>query len=140
MQTLNQYLRLQADARIYRDCLDHFQRIYPVPGGGKFNYRCYYNAVEMALADPDRYDVIECIYNERPTGWSILHYVVYDNVEQCYIDNTLGHFAQNNDYYRIRSVPQEYWLKIESIFSQRLLDFKKKYVPWWQRPFIDRVV
>lgn len=128
------YFKEKARIRVCTHVRATLERIHPVPKQGLFNYRCYFNAVQWEIEHGG--EVVECIYIDRENP--ILHYLNTD--EDDYLETSMGYLAPEYEYYKIRTVPQSDYSRIDRIFSENLDYWKNTTCNWFERLFVDRVV
>lgn len=131
----------KAWAKIIRNLQVNRERIKPIATQGLFNYRCHENCVEYIRLNPEKnYSIAETIYIDEDTP--ILHYVIFDEDENKYLEVTLGWKIDTVDTYLLRILPKDDNLKILSIFSDTLDVWLNEFTSWFDRKIlkIDRVL
>lgn len=134
---MSSYFRRRGERRVIRHIANTMGKTEVEPTQGLFNYMCFFNAVEYA-SNNDGCEVVECIMveNERPS----LHYVCMK--DDRFLEVSLGHRANNIDYFMTRTITQEEWEKIDDIFEAALAHWNNTFTTWWERLIfrVDRVV
>jgi hypothetical protein len=104
-------------------------RIYPVSGECRYNFRCHLNSVHEAVKNNDEYIIMGFYFcNNQP----IIHF--YNYQKGVIIDNTLGCHALQYKHYIYKRVYKKDFKNIETVF----LNFRKqirKSLPWYLRIF-----
>lgn len=127
--------------KIIRNLQVNREKIKPIATQGLFNFRCHENCVEYIRLNPDKnYSIAETIYVDEDTP--ILHYVIFDQDENQYLEVTLGWRIDTVDTYLLRVIPKDDNLKILSIFSDTLDIWLNEFTSWFDRKIlkIDRVL
>lgn len=106
------------------------------PKQGMFNFRCYENAVEYAFQNKGA-DVVMGIYVEAGSV-PLLHF--WNKKGDKHFETTLGHKAQYHTYYPIRIINPDDYKHIGYIFNEGLKYYRTKFVRWYERPFIGRIL
>ena len=96
-----------------------------------FNAKCFFNAVEFAKNQKVDCDIYECVIIEN--NWPSLHYIVMKNGD--YHEVTLGHRAEQIEYYILRRISKTDWSRIDIEFDRALESWLKQFTT-----FIDRFV
>lgn len=127
--------------KIVRNLQINRTMIKPVATQGLFNFRCHDNCVEYIRLNQDKnYSIAETIYidDDQP----ILHYVIFDEDENKYLDVTLGWRIDTVNTYLLRIIQKDDNLKIHSIFSDTLDAWLNEFTSWFDRKIlrIDRVL
>jgi len=125
-QKIENKLRAKLGSEI--QCTKEMIRV--IPHAGKFNFRCFENAVEFARLNPD-HAVIEVMYIEKGE-YPILHYI-NQAPDGTYLETTLGYRADNLDYYKMRVIHPDDYKAIGWLFDTALDYWSSKYVKWWHR-------
>ena len=77
-----------------------------------FNYRCHMNAVQYIKTNKAD-EVYLCVYIED--NYPIVHFI--NKKEDKYIDNTLGWYYEQLDYYIIKRVSEEEYINIWDLLT-----------------------
>jgi len=110
-----------------------YNRVYPQPTAGLFNYKCFFNAVEYAK-NHEGIEVYECVMVEQ--GEPILHYVNYDNISGKYLETSIGHQAELNEYYVIRQVDPADYPHVSTEFERALESWTNQFTTWFDRKIL----
>ncbi len=116
---------------IYDYTLSNYERIDVTAGKCKYNFRCQFNAVHEAVDKGDK-KIAMCIYFDNCKVYPIIHFINYRKGK--FIDNTLGHWSSQHEYYLVRFIPKEDFFNINYIFGA----FRKtltNVLPWYIRIF-----
>ncbi len=137
---MQEWLKRRAHRKLVNYIRTRYDRFFPEPCRGMFNYQCHRNSVNYVLSYPSRnLQVVECIYIDN--GDPILHYVVFDPTTGQYKDVTLGHFVANYpEFYKIRTVHPADYLTIEAEFERSMRGWKEQFVHPLLRWAVDRLV
>ena len=103
----------------------------PVESGAcRYNFRCQMNAVHDAIKNKDtELAMTVCIHKDR---YPFIHFV---NIHKGkYIDNTLGVWSAEWDYYLIKVIKEEDFFDINTIFTA-YKEYLSKYPPFYLRWF-----
>lgn len=91
----------------------NYQLIEVRPGACRYNYRCQMNAVHDAIENgDDKLAMVFYINNDYP----ILHFINVNN-DGVFLDNTLGNWSTQYDYFFIRYIDKNSYYQINSIFD-----------------------
>ena len=124
-------LKDKSDRLILEYIISTYPRIKVNPGSCRFNLRCADNSVHEAIQNSD--DCIAmCFYIDR--GQPIIHFINCSKGE--FIDNTLGNWASQYEYYMVKNISSEDFYNVHEIF----LAFRnkvRKMIPFYIRWFID---
>lgn len=99
------------------------RKLIKVRGGKcRYNYRCQNNAVHEAIENNEK-KIAMCIYihNDYP----IIHFINV-NKKGKFIDNTLGHWCTQYDYYLIRYIEKSDFFKVGEIFDLYRIELRNK--------------
>jgi hypothetical protein len=90
-------------------------------GNCRFNYRCQYNAVHEAIEN-NQDKIAMCVYlhGEYP----IIHFLNIGNNGE-FVDNTLGHWSSNHDYFLIKYINKEDYFDVDKIFDSYRREIRK---------------
>lgn len=119
--------------KIKRDVIYNLEKIDVESGLCRFNNRCHYNAVHDAI---DNYDdfIVMCFCIDKTTYNPFIHFInIHDGL---YIDNTLGNWSVNYDYYIIKSIDNHHFFHVSVIFSN-YREWLQNQLPWYLRWFSD---
>lgn len=133
--------RTKAWEKIIRNLKVNRSIIKPIATQGLFNLRCHENCVEYVRVNPDKnYLIAETIYidDDQP----VLHYVIFDETENKYLEVTIGWRIDTVDVYLLRIIPKDDNLRIHSIFNDTLDTWLNEFTSWFDRKIlqIDRVI
>lgn len=133
--------RTKAWEKIIRNLKVNRSIIKPIATQGLFNLRCHENCVEYVRVNPDKnYFIAETIYidDDQP----VLHYVIFDETENKYLEVTIGWRIDTVDVYLLRIIPKDDNLRIHSIFNDTLDAWLNEFTSWFDRKIlqIDRVI
>ena len=129
--------KTKAQERLMSHIRSRYTRITVKSEQGLFNYKCFYNAVEYALANPDT-EVWEVVYieNECP----VLHYINKRGDE--WLETSVGFLADQLEYYPIRKIVRDDWRDIQNVFIRSLDAWREDFCSWWDKYMlrVERVV
>lgn len=102
-------------ARIIRDkIISENKKIKVKPGKCRWNYRCHLNAVHEATKH--RHKKIAMVMYMFDNGTPIVHFINYKKGK--FIDNTLGEWCVQYDYYFIKFIDEEEFMNVGNIFDK----------------------
>lgn len=106
-------LNSKARALVTQKIIANLSKINVSSGICRFNYRCFNNAVHDALMRKES-KICMCFYLNG--GWPIIHFI---NVTKDgnYIDNTLGKWSTQYEYYFIRFIDEEQFFEVYQIID-----------------------
>lgn len=110
-----------AKQRIKRFIENNYERIDVKGGNCRFNYKCHLNTVHEAIENKQN-KLAMCIYMDD--DYPIIHFVNCNKDE--FIDNTLGHWATQYDYYLIKYIEKKDFFNIVKIFLQYRQELRNK--------------
>lgn len=82
------------------------------PGKCRFNYMCHKNAVHEAI-NKKQDKVAMCIYIDD--DYPIIHFINISKKGK-YVDNTLGNWAENYEYFIIKHIDKVDYFNIDDVF------------------------
>lgn len=105
------------------------QKIHVAPGECRYNFQCHSNAVHDAIVN--NWPTISlCVYFD--SGGAIIHFL---NVKDgLFVDNTLGTWCRNKEYYHIRFIDQNEFDDVHCIHAS-YRKYLKSMLPWYLRLF-----
>lgn len=113
--------------KIERYVLKHYEPIEVKGGLCKWNFRCHNNAVHEAVVN-NQEKIAMCVYFDE--SYPIIHFLNYNGTD--FVDNTLGVWANEFDYYFVE------WIEKEDFFN--VYDYHDKQrklfgdiLNWWER-------
>lgn len=112
--------------------INDFKPIKVKSGKCRYNYKCHKNAVHEAINNKEEF-LAMCFYIDD--GYPIIHFLNI-NKKGKYIDNTLGHWSKNIDFYLIKKINKKDFFMIDNIFSTYREEMKTK-IPWYIRWFTN---
>lgn len=117
------------NSKAYTQIIEHvtskYNKIKVKAGKCRYNFYCHANAVHEAKKHKHK-KLAMCVYIDD--GYPIVHFVNYNKGK--FIDNTLGEWSQQHDYYFIKWVKEdEMWdiFNIHTSFKKEL----RKTLSWW---------
>lgn len=127
-------LRDHWSQKLNAEICNYFRARYPMilvkPCQGLFNYQCYFNAVEYALAH-DGISVVEVVYINGSEP--ILHYINYDVEQDTYLETTLGFRADYLEYYLLRTIHPDDYKYIGGEFDRAIDSWSDQFITPWRR-------
>lgn len=117
----------KARKQISHYILENYDEIKVSPGKCRFNFKCHNNAVHEAKKNQHK-KLAMCVYFDD--GYPIIHFINYKKGK--FIDNTLGEWSSQVDFYFIDWIYDRDMWNIDNIFS----DFRVKLgenLSWWVR-------
>lgn len=123
--------KVAGDAKNY--FIANFQRIPQdqfIPGRSVHNHSCYYNAIQHASQSGNGCQVkmtahlVYCVENVGSCDAQFLH-MINKTEDGKFIDNTLGFFQQNHDYYYIKECQPESYRVVWDWFEEMRKRFLK---------------
>lgn len=113
----------------YKEIISTKERISIKAGKCRYNFRCQMNAVHEAVRNKQS-KIAMVVYMANCKVDPIIHFVNYDGKK--FIDNTLGEWSQNHEYYLIRFITKKDFWNINFIFTS----YREKInnsLSWWLR-------
>ena len=95
----------------------------------RYNYMCHMNSVHDAINNNQEF-IAMCFYIDG--GYPIIHFINVDG--DAYIDNTLGIWSTNYEYYLIRLINKNSFFDIQNIFKMYRKELRNKlpfYIKWF---------
>lgn len=107
-----------------------YDKVNVEAGKCRYNFRCQMNAVHDAIKKKDTtLGMMMCMHEDR---YPFIHFV---NIHKGkYIDNTLGVWSEEYDYYLIKVIKEEDFFDINTIFAD-YREYLKMYPPFYLRWF-----
>jgi hypothetical protein len=90
------------------------KKITVVPGKCRWNYRCHMNAVHESIKH--KHKKIAMVMYMYENGTPIIHFVNYKKGK--FIDNTLGEWCVEYQYYLIKFIEKEDFFNVGDIFDK----------------------
>lgn len=104
-----------------------YEPIEVKPGKCRYNFRCHQNSVHDAINKKDKkIAMVMCISKDE--SYCFIHFV--NKRKGKYIDNTLGVWAVEYDFYLVRHIKKDDFFNVITIF-QDYRKYLKGLVPWW---------
>jgi hypothetical protein len=124
------YFQDKANRIIIDMAIGNLNKISVESGKCRYNFNCHKNAVHEAIKKDMGVVMCLCI-GESP----MIHFI---NVTKDgrYIDNTLGIWSQNYDYYLVREIPRDNFFDIDRIF-EHYRSHLSSLVPFYISIFAD---
>ena len=122
-----EYNNHKAHREILKYIISKYNKIEVKAGKLRYNFRCHNNSVHFAKRKGDK-KLAMVVYIED--GYPIVHFINYSKKQ--FIDNTLGEWATQVDYYFIKWIKEEDYFDIFTVFDA----FKEelgKTLNWWTR-------
>ena len=123
-------LKERLNARVCMYFRSRYELIKPLPIQGLFNYKCFYNVAEYVRLN-DEIGIVEVVYIDD--GYPVLHYLNYDPATQEYLETTLGFLAEQNEYYKIRSIHPSDYNNIAQEFSRSRDSWNNQFLKWYHK-------
>jgi len=96
----------------------------------RFNFRCADNAVHDAInAEHEKIAMVFYIHGEFP----IIHFINVNDKEEL-IDNTLGNWSSQYEYFLIRYIDKNSFFNVHSIFTNYRKELRRS-LPFFVRLF-----
>ena len=121
------YNNYEARREIKNKIVAEHKKIKVKPGKCRYNFKCQMNAVHEALKKGDK-KIAMTVYFDG--SYPIIHFVNYRKGK--FVDNTLGQWSSQNDYYFIRWIIEEEFWEVNDIFTAYRKEIKKS-ISWWVR-------
>lgn len=102
------------------------------PGKCRWNFRCSNNAVHEAIKKGDK-EIAMVMYFDG--GCPIIHFINFRKGK--YIDNTLGEWTSQYEYYLVRFIGKEDFWNVNYIF-RKYRETLQNYLPFWIRIFSNQ--
>lgn len=113
----------------YDEIIATKERIEVKPGKCRYNFRCHMNAAHEAMKHKhESYAMVVYMHDKKVDP--IIHFVNYH--KGVYIDNTLGQWANEHEYYLIRHITARDFTNAQFIFNC-YRDTVRKNLSWWLR-------
>lgn len=109
----------------------NYELIKVKPGMCRYNYMCHANAVHDALT-LNHTKIAMCIYFEDNVP--CIHFINYYPIGGFFMDNTLGEWSRNMEYYLVRFINDDEFFDVFKIHKsfRKLI---KRSLPWHLKPF-----
>ncbi len=129
-------LNRRAQTEIINKIITSHNRIYPTPGVCRYNFQCHSNAVHDAYQDGDEH-VAMVIYIDDAEP--IIHFINVKSIEgkTSYVDNTLGIWCTQYEFYLIKLIPKDDFFKVHSLFHIYRKELRKS-LSFWTRLLSDQ--
>lgn len=124
-------LNKKADAIILNKIVSEHNRIFPIAGECRFNFRCHNNAVHEAVKNNHK-QIAMVVYFDG--NCPIIHFINYD--KETYIDNTLGEWVSQYEFYLIRLLDKDDFWYVHNLFNSYRSQLRN-CLPFWVRWFSD---
>lgn len=115
--------------QFYNEIIATKERINVKPGKCRYNFRCHNNAAHEAMKHNHK-SFAMVVYMSDKNVDPIIHFINYHKGE--YIDNTLGQWANQHEYYLIRHIGPEDFTNVQFIFNSYRKTVRKN-LSWWLR-------
>lgn len=110
-----------------------FEKIKPQAGVCRFNWQCHANAVHDATIE-NHDKIAMCIYISQ--NYPIVHFLNYNKEEKKFIDNTLGTWCYEYEYYLVRFIDKSEFNNIFAIHENYRKQLRKQ-LSFWTKLFSD---
>ena len=121
------YNNFKARNEICNHVIAKYNKINVSPGKLLYNFQCHRNSVHIAKKRNHK-KLAMCVYIDE--GYPIIHFVNYR--KKVYIDNTLGMWTTQNDYYFIKWVREDEMWNIFDTFEAFRIELGNA-LNWWTR-------
>lgn len=111
--------------------ISKYSKIKVKPGKCRYNFRCHNNAVHDAKRKNDK-KLAMVVY--LADSYPIVHFINYHNKK--FVDNTLGEWTTQYDYYFVKWIKNEDMWDIFTVFDAFKEELGKK-LNWWTRVSSD---
>ena len=119
----------KVERMFYDEIVSTKERIEVEAGKCRYNFRCHMNTAHEALENKhDTFAMV--VYMDSKKVDPIIHFVNYHDGK--YVDNTLGQWAKEHEYYLIRHISSEDFTNVEYIFKAYRRTIRKN-LSWWLR-------
>lgn len=105
-------------------------KIDVISGECRWNYMSHKNSVHEAVINKHD-EIIMCVYVSG--DYPIIHFINRDK-DGCYVDNTLGQWSTQYDYYFIKAISSDDFFDIDKIFYACRKEIRKE-LSWFVRLF-----
>ncbi len=116
----------KAQKEIYNRVLSQYSTIQVKPGKGLWNFRCQYNSSHFALKGKHK-KLAMCMCVES-NGSVFIHFVNYHKGK--FMDNTLGEWSKQYEYYFVRWIDKSDFLNVDFIFGAFRKELRNN-LSWW---------
>ncbi len=124
-------LNKKADLIILNKIVSEHNRIFPLAGECRFNFRCADNSVNEAIKNKHK-QLAMVVYFDR--NCPIVHFINYDG--ENYIDNTLGEWVSQYEFYLIRLLDEPDFFYIHNLFKSYRVNLRN-CLPFYVRLLSD---
>lgn len=108
--------------------ISNYNKINVKAGKCLYNFRCQKNAVDFAKKNKNK-KLAMCFYLDE-YGDIFIHFINFHKGK--YVDNTLGVWSNQLDYYFIRWIKNDEMFNIDDIFTSFREDLRR-VIGWWLR-------
>ena len=122
-----EYNNHKAHREILKHIVSKYNKIEVKAGKCKWNYQCHRNSVHFAKKNKHK-KLAMVVYVED--GYPIVHFVNYNKKQ--FVDNTLGEWTPQFDYYFIKWIKKEDYFDIFTVFNAFKAELGKT-LNWWTR-------
>lgn len=116
---------LKARQEICNYIVSKYNTIEVKAGKCRFNYQCHRNSVSEAKKHNHK-KLAMVVYIED--GYPIIHFINYNN--KTFIDNTLGEWTSQVDYYFIKWIKAKDMWDVFTVFNAFRGELRKQ-LSWW---------
>ena len=116
-------LNKKAEREIYNLARIKYDKIEVFPGEGGFTGRCQHVAAHHATKNADK-SIAVVLYANKGSQELFLHVINYCNKKKKYVDNSLGHWTGQFDYYLVKTVSEDFF-SINELYRQIFLNIRK---------------
>lgn len=120
--TLNNH---KAEKEIYNHIISKYNTIKVESGKCRYNYRCQMNSVHEAKKNKHK-KLAMCVCEQN--GGIFIHFINYHKGK--FIDNTLGQWSKQQNYYFIKWIKDEDMWGINHIFTSFREELRNN-LSWW---------
>jgi len=124
------FLNNMAEQFVLNKILSSMPKIKVKSGKCRYNYKCHRNAVHDAL-NKNHEKIAMCFYIDD--NQPIIHFINVDEKGR-FIDNTIGRWSEQLDYYFIRYIYKNQFFDIDDIFGNYRLQIRNE-LPLYIRIF-----
>ncbi len=125
------FLNLKAEEEIADYVVATYEKIKVIPGKCRYNYMCQVNSVHDAIENNEK-EIAMTVYLNDSTP--IIHFL--NITKGKYVDNTLGHWSINNEYFLVKKIGKDDFFLVDTIFL-KLRNHLRKNVSFLVRLFSD---
>lgn len=118
---MTSFFNKQSHKYVMREIIPQLQQINVIGGSCRYNYQCHRNVVHDAIAKSEDEIALVFYIDEQP----IIHFLNVDK-DGNYVDNTLGVWCEQFDFYLIKHINKDDFFNVNKIFTEYRLELNQK--------------